>query len=173
MIGKLRFFTPLFFAAVLFATVSPANAGDRARTVAGLVERVLVGSPGVEFEAKLDTGADISSIDATEVTSEKRSGRTWVGFTVVRDDGVRVKLSGRLVRHIHVKRIGGATHQRSVVLLQICLGSISRMVEVSLADRKGFDYDVLIGRNVLSGHFMVDPLRDHVLTLSCSANQIK
>lgn len=156
----------------LIAWVWPACAAELSRRVAGLIEKVVVGSPGVEFEAKLDTGADLSSIDATEVTRTRRFGQTWIDFTVVRVDGSRVKLSGRLVRHAHIKRTGGTT-RRQVVLLDICLGSVSRTVEVSLADRKGLDYDVLIGRNFLGGYFMVDPVRVYALTPNCPRHDAK
>ena len=142
-----------------------------------MVEKVLIGEPGseagAEFEAKLDTGAATSSVDAIEISPEDRSGRKWLSFTVVRVDGQRIRLSGPLVRHVRIKRVGGATSERPVVRLQICLGSVSRSVDVSLADRIGFDYDVLIGRNFLNGYFMIDPVRDHALTLACPAGRPK
>ncbi len=165
----------LLFAVFLLAFNLPVIAADRPHQVAGLVENALVGNPGAKFEAKLDTGADISSIDAIDIVEERRSGRRWVSFTVVRVDGERVKLSGRLVRHVHVKRVGtgGATNRRAVALLEICLGSVSRSVEVSLADREGFDYDLLIGKNFLGGYFMVDPDRDHILKLDCRGGEVK
>jgi len=168
MTEKLPFLLRYLFLSFLLATNWPANAASLPRPVVGLVENVLVGSPGVEFEAKLDTGADISSIDATEITLEKRSGRRWVTFTVLRVDGERVKLSGPRVRHAYIKQAGGTTHPRPVVLLEICLGSVSRTVEVSLADRRGLDYDVLIGRNFLSGYFVIDPARVYTLAPACA-----
>ena len=173
MTEKLPFLLRHLFLSFLLATIWPVNAASLSRPVAGLVEKVLVGSPGVEFEAKLDTGADISSIDAIEITLEKRSGRRWVSFSVLRVDGERVKLSGRLVRHAHIKQAGGTTHRRPVVLLEICLGSVSRTVEVSLADRRGLDYDVLIGRNFLSGYFVVDPARVYTVAPACAGQPQK
>ncbi len=173
MTDSLSFLLHHLLLSFLIALAWPAWADERPRRVAGLIERVVVGSPGAEFEAKLDTGADLSSIDATEVTRTRRSGRTWIDFTVVRVDGSRVKLSGRLVRHAHIKRGGDATTQRQVVLLELCMGSVSRTVEVSLANREGLDYDVLVGRNFLSGYFMVDPARHRALTPNCPGREAK
>ncbi|MFH1603117.1 MAG: RimK/LysX family protein, partial [Pseudomonadota bacterium] len=141
MTAKSRLLTHCLVVAFLLGASSPASAVDHARPVAGWVEKVLVGTPGVEFEAKLDTGADTSSIDAVDIVSETRSGQAWVNFTVVRADGERVKQSGPLVRYVRIKRVDGTTNRRPVVLLEICLGSVSRSVEVSLADRKRFNYD--------------------------------
>ena len=135
--------------------------------VAGLIESVVVGRPGIQFEAKLDTGADISSIDATQVKQYRRQGMNYMDFTVVRADGSRVQLSGPLVRHVRIRRGGAAASRRPVVALELCLGSISRTVEVSLANREGLEYDVLIGTNFLKGYFMVDPMRMHVLVPQC------
>jgi len=157
----------------LIALAWPACAAETSREVAGLIEKVLIGSPGVEFEAKLDTGADLSSIDATNITWTRRSGRRWIEFSVVRVDGSRAELSGLLVRHTHIKRAGDTTTRRPVVLLDICLGSVFRTVEVNLADRRGLDYNVLVGRNFLSGYFMVDPVRFHTLTPKCLGREVK
>ncbi|OGA20237.1 MAG: hypothetical protein A3H32_02955 [Betaproteobacteria bacterium RIFCSPLOWO2_02_FULL_63_19] len=152
----------------LIGCVGPGLAAEPAPRVAGLVEKVVIGRPGVQFEAKLDTGADISSIDATHVTRSQRDGRTWMDFTVARSDGSRVKLSGRLIRHMRVRRSGAATIRRPVVALELCLGPVSRTVEVGLANRDGLDYDLLVGTNFLKGYFMVDPMRTHVLTPKCT-----
>lgn len=160
------------FLSLLIALAWPVCAAEQPRRVAGFIERVVVGKPGTVFEAKLDTGADLSSIDATELKQTRRRGQTWIGFTVVRVDGRRVKLSGRLVRYAAIKRAGSVT-ERPVLLLDICLGPVSRTVEVSLADRAGLDYDVLVGRNFLSGYFMVDPVLLHTLTPKCPGQGAK
>ncbi|MBI2317170.1 MAG: ATP-dependent zinc protease [Betaproteobacteria bacterium] len=128
----------------------------------------MVGNPPIAFEAKIDTGADISSIDAAEITPTRRERGRWIDFVVARADGTRVRLSAPLVRYARIKQAGMRASRRPVVLLEICLGSRSRAVEVSLANRAGLDFDVLVGRNVLSGHFVVDPARDHALPPDCA-----
>ena len=153
---------------LLIGCVGPVLAAEPAPRIAGLIEKVMVGRPGVQFEAKLDTGADISSIDATHVTRSRRHGRIWMDFTVERSDGTRVKLSGPLVRHVRIRRGGAVGNRRPVVALELCVGPIFRIVEVSLANREGLDYDLLVGTNFLKGYFMVDPMRTHVLTPKCT-----
>ena len=153
---------------MLLSAWVPAQAADPGLPVVGAVETVRVGNPPVEFEARIDTGADISSIDASEITRTRRERRQWIDFVVARADGKRFRMSAPLVRHARIRQGGTLAGRRPVVLLDICLGSRSRTVEVSLADRVGMDYDVLVGRNVLSGYFVVDPARDHALPPACA-----
>jgi len=159
--------------ALLIGHVGLVFAAEQPPRVAGLIEKVVIGRPGVQFDAKLDTGADISSIDATQVKASRRQGKSYLDFTVVRSDGSRVQLSGPLVRHVRIRRGGAAVNRRPVVALELCLGTISRTVEVSLANREGLEYDVLVGTNFLKGHFMVDPMRTHVLTPKCRGQETR
>ena len=161
------------FLVFLIALAWPACAAEQARRVAGFIEKVIVGNPGAEFEGKLDTGADISSIDATHVTQTVRNGRTWIDFTAIRVDGSGVNLSGPLVRHSRIRRAGGVKSRRPVVLLELCLGSVSQAVEVSLANRKDLNFDVLVGRNFLRGNFVVDPALRHALPPNCPGREAK
>jgi len=159
--------------AFLMAWAWPACAADQARRVAGLIETVVIGSPGAEFEAKLDTGADLSSISATDMTQTRRDGRPWMEFEVVRFDGTRVMLSGPLVRHTRIRRGGAAHVRRPVVELELCLGAVTRTVQVTLANRQGLNYDVLVGRNFLKGYFMVDPMLMHTRAPKCPVRAAK
>ena len=163
---KLSLLLHRFFLPLLTALAWPACAAEQPRRVVGFIEQVLVGKPGTAFAAKLDTGADLSSIDATEIKQTSRAGQVWLGFTVDRADGARVKLSAMLVRYATIKRAGSEI-ERPVVLLDICLGPVSRTVEVTLANRHGLEFDVLIGRNFLNGYFMIDPARTHTLAPNC------
>jgi len=155
-------------AAVLLAASAAAQAGNPFLHVTATTETVMVGNPPAVLEARIDTGAEISSIDATEIAVTRRERRRWVEFVVVRPDGNRVHLSAPMVRHARIKQGGVHAGRRPVILIEICLGSRLRAVEVSLADREGMHFDVLVGRNVLSGYFMVDPARDHVLPPDCA-----
>lgn len=155
-------------AAVLTATSVPAHAAAPELPVVGGVEKVTVGNPPIEFEAKIDTGADISSIDATGIAPGGRGRGRWIEFVIARADGTRIRMRAPLVRHANIKRSGMPRSRRPVVLLEICLGPHSREVEVSLTDRKGLDYDVLIGKNVLSGRFVVNPALSHALPPNCT-----
>ncbi len=53
----------------------------------GYLERAMLVEATLEMEAKLDTGADNSSLNATDIEFFKRQGKPWVRFKVEGDDG--------------------------------------------------------------------------------------
>ena len=111
------------------------------------------------MKAKLDTGADTSSIHATKIRrSRGDNGKTWVEFRLTDEDSDRrVRYRKRLVRYAYIKEHDGPSQRRPVVKLEVCLGDHQQEIEVSLVDRSGFEYPVLLGRNALEKVVVVDP----------------
>ena len=124
----------------------------------GWAEPVILVETGYELEAKLDTGAETSSLDAIDIRRFRRKGKSWVRFTVEdHDEGDDVRLERPLLRRVLIKRHDGDSQRRSVVSLTVCLGEHRRKVEFSLIDRSEFDYPLLLGRSALAGIAIVDP----------------
>ncbi len=135
---------------------SPASA-DQSKDIFGWVERVLVGETRLSMKAKLDTGAETSSLDALRIKKFRRSGKRWVEFVVTDSDtGRRVNFKKPLLREVRIKRHDGRSQLRPVVAVDICLGDHLRRVQVSLIDRSEFLYPVLLGRRALEGIAVVD-----------------
>jgi hypothetical protein len=143
------------------------------RTLLGWVERVWVGESRLELEAKLDTGADTSSIHATRIRRfRSQSGQRWVEFRLAdAASGRTIRFKKRLVRYAYIKEHEGPSQKRPVVELTICLGNEEREVEVSLVDRSGFEYPVLLGRNALEGHVVVDPAVELTADPTCAVRE--
>ena len=55
-----------------------------------------------------------------------------------------------------IKRHFGEQQERMVIELGLCVGSTYREVDVNLVDRGGLNYQLLIGRELLKGRFLVD-----------------
>jgi len=55
-----------------------------------------------------------------------------------------------IVRWVSIRRRGGGSIVRPVVLMDLCIAGRRVRGEVNLADRSGFNYPLLIGRNMLS-----------------------
>ena len=124
--------------------------------------------PGdLELAAKLDTGAQHSSLDAGSVDRIERDGRPWVRFSVTDAKGRTVAFERPLVRTAIIRRHGGRVQERDVVRLGLCIGSVYREVEVNLIDRTGFDYRMLVGRSFLAGNLLVDAGRSYLLAPRC------
>lgn len=162
--ARRRVFGGLALGAML-GTVSTA-AGEM--QIAGWIERVRLGEEGVILSAKLDTGADNSSLHASAVRSFLRDGRHWVTFEVAGEDGRTVRFERKVVRITEIKRRNGAQPlERPTVLMGVCLGRVYRVVEVNLADRTRFKQPFLIGRTFLANHFAVDSGRTNTVEPDC------
>lgn len=123
----------------------------------GWVERVRLGTEGVVVAAKLDTGADTSSLHATDLHWQVRDDGEWVDFQVLGDNGESARFERKVVRVARVKRASGGAELRPTVLIGVCLGAVYRVTEVNLTDRSAFNYEFLVGRRFLAKYFTVDP----------------
>jgi hypothetical protein len=123
----------------------------------GFVEKVRIYPGDLELTAKLDTGADHSSLNVSEYEEFTRDGQKWVRFTIETKKGENIRLEQELVRMVKIKRHKGKSHVRPVVKLWICVGNIQREAQVNLYDRSRFKYSMLIGRSFMDGLIVVDP----------------
>lgn len=143
------------------ATRQPVVTDSDVRII-GEVEPVTIKKAKLTLPARIDTGAKTSSMDAREITPFERDGKEWVRFTIEdRKSGESVKLEGKLVRTVRIKRHGEDSQKRPVVKLGIALGAVEKECEFSLTDRSDYEYQVLIGRNFLHGEFIVDVSREN------------
>lgn len=149
---------------------SHALAHESGLPVAGWIERAVLLPSGVSVHAKLDTGADTSSINAVDVESFERENETWQRFSVTNRDGRTVTLERPVVRAATVKRHYGGKQERPVIELDICVGPARKTVEVSLVDRSGLKYQLLIGRNFLDHALLVDSGHTYLLSPECPAD---
>lgn len=137
-------------------------------TIVGWIEPVKLSREGVVLPAKLDTGADTSSLHASEITWLRRQDGDWVAFNVEGRDNRRVRLERKVQRVTRVKKAAGGVQDRPVVLLGVCLGNTYRMTEVNLTDRTGFKLPFLVGRNFLAERFAVDSSRRDTSEPDCT-----
>lgn len=136
----------------------PAQAEvDTHKQIYGYIEDVRVMELERNMRGKLDTGATTSSIDAREIEKFEKDDEDWVRFTVVnRDTEERQVLEEPVTRIVHIKRHGKDSQERYVVELDLCIGDRLITEEVSLTNREKWNYPLLVGRNHLAGHVLVD-----------------
>lgn len=142
----------------------PVHAGP---PTAGWVERVAVADAAIVLAAKLDSGAEHSSLHAQGLTLTAIGGVSRVRFVLTDAAGRRVTLERPLVRQARIKRHGAAPQLRPVVRLTLCLGATQREVEVSLVDRGDFEYPLLLGRSFLRGVTLIDVDRQYLTEPAC------
>lgn len=131
--------------------------------VIGEIESLTLEKEKVQFKARIDTGAQTSSISAVNIQRYERDGKKWVRFEI--NDPAKkktIKMERPLSRIVSIKRHGAPPVDRPVVYLVVSIGSIKCRCEFSLTDRSKYEFPVLIGRNFLSGRAMVDVSRKHL-----------
>ena len=132
--------------------------------IIGEAEPVVILPEKLVFDARIDTGATTSSIDARDIKEFTRDGDKWVRFSMVnRKTEEKTDFERDIVRVASITQHGRPDIQRPVVKMMVSMGPVIMEREFSLADRSAFEYPVLIGRNVLNGQAIVDVARSHTL----------
>jgi hypothetical protein len=130
------------------------------KQVYGWIEDVLIDPEhALKLPAKLDTGADTTSLDARNIRRTRRNGEDYVRFVVTEPaTGQSVELEKPFVRAVRIKAAqGNEALRRVVVRMRICIGDRSRSVEVNLVDRGHYEFPLLLGRNALRDVAVIDP----------------
>ena len=131
------------------------------RIVIGAVEKVELPEQKISLNARIDTGATTTSINAQDIKQFERDGKKWVKFEVHDESGKLVTLEKPISRVVNIKRHGAADQDRYAVKVKLKLGEINLLTEVTLADRAKFTYPLLIGRNFLQDMAIVDVSKEY------------
>jgi hypothetical protein len=134
-------------------------------TSIGGIEWAFIEPGNVALEARIDTGAETSSIHAEDIQLIEKDGKRWVRFSLTHPEtNVKIPLERRLHRRILVKQTAGDVEDRRyVVRMWVTLGESRAWLDVGLSDREGFEFPLLIGRNMLMDTFVVDISQRHTL----------
>ncbi|WP_026958640.1 RimK/LysX family protein [Aliagarivorans taiwanensis] len=130
---------------------------------AGYIEQVEL--EGMSFPAKLDTGADVSSVHADHIERFQRNGEEWVRFSYRDHFGNSREFTKPVKRIMRIRaRAGETAAERPVVELDVKLGPLEHSVEVNLQDRSRFEYPMILGKNFLRHGLVVGSNEQFLLT---------
>jgi hypothetical protein len=146
--------------------IASSPRGEAAKITLGVVEDVILSPWGINFPARIDTGADLSSLDARDIVVRQDVAEFRLGA-----DYGRQRLQLPIVEWGHVQTSMGI-EKRPIVEISICLGSKLLRTLATLKDRSGMAYPFLVGRSALSGSFLVDTSRSRAAQPSCPAGTI-
>lgn len=129
-----------------------------ARTLLGRIEKVYLDPPGMAFSARIDTGAQTSSLNAIDIVEFERDGKPYVRFKILHPKtGEKIELTRRLRRYARVKELNDRESQnRPVVRMRVVVADIDEQINFTLVNRSKLKYQVLIGRNFLRDLAIVD-----------------
>ena len=138
------------------------------KMIVGQLERFYLAGPGLVYKARIDSGAETSSIYGRNIEQFERDGTNWVRFEVPvpgsDDDWVAMeKEVSRMVRIIQSS--SEESERRAVVRLQFAIGDHQQVAEFTLADRGNLTYDVLVGRNVIRDVMLIDVGQEYATEL--------
>ena len=142
--------------------------------VLGWKEHVSLPEWGLNLRGKLDTGARSSALHVSDL-QELAAGQdpttgepiTHVRFDVVLGTRSRPRhhpVEAAVVRHKMVRDTGARAENRPVVRARIVCGPLDVVADITLTDRSGMNFRMLLGRLTLERHCLVDPAHGYLVT---------
>ena len=142
--------------------------------VLGWKEHVVLPEWDLALRAKLDTGARSSALHVTELIElgEHVDPATGLALPIVRFDvvlGTRKapehhEVEAPIVGHKRVRDTGARAENRPVVRTRIVCGPLDVTADITLTDRTGMNFRMLLGRLTLEHRCLVDPAHGYLLT---------
>lgn len=137
------------------------------KIVIGQIEKAALDNSDFQIHAKIDTGAKNSSLNAANYKLSRKGDERWIRFDVTNRQGAVISLNKKIIRFAKIKRKGAGVQQRPVIKMEICIGTVKKLVEVNLVNRSNFNYQMLIGQSFLKPEFMVDVEKRYSIDPAC------
>lgn len=118
-----------------------------------------------KMRAKIDTGARTSALHAENQELFERDSEQWVSFWFSPPGMARLKqFDARVVDRRKIRNTGGEQELRLIIRTTLILGRHKWGIDISLADRKKMEFDIILGRTAIRGkNILVNPRRSFVL----------
>lgn len=147
----------------------PRNLFADNKLVVGEIEPVFINKTGKTYPARIDSGAETSSIDARNIEHFERDGQQWVRFDMPlpekeqSDDKKLMSVEHEVNRYVRIIQSNKEkAERRAVILLQFAIGPHYQEAEFTLSDRNHLSFPVLIGRNILRDVMLVDVAQQNI-----------
>lgn len=132
------------------------------RMLLGELEHVWLEPPGISLTARIDTGAESSSVNAMNLVEFERDGDDWVRFEWL-IEGETTAIERPIERYVRVvQQADPDGTRRPVVSLRLRIGDTEDDFDFSLADRSHLDHQLNLGRNFLTDLAVVDVSRQFI-----------
>lgn len=143
-------------------TIDVVTSLGKRKKVIGRFETVQL-EGGQKVIAKIDTGADTSTLHCEKISEIQRLGRPELAFSF---DGISVHHTSEYAK-IKIKSSNGQSEERYTIRTNITIGRKKYPVIATLSKRDAMKYNVLLGRRFLRDHaLIVDVARRFVITKS-------
>ena len=150
--------------AVAAAAVAPTSQP----TILGGIEKVSIDSIKQSFDARVDTGATTSSLNAVDIKEFERNGKDWVRFHLADKSQATEDqkwIEAPVVRYVKIRQsTTDQAERRAVIELWVKVGKIHEKAQFTLADRSQMSHPVLLGREFIKDIALVDVSKQYVQT---------
>lgn len=117
---------------------------------------------GARIKAKVDTGARTSALHAEDIHYVKRGKKRFVHFLIFPKQRVKkrgIKASAPLLDERRVRSSNGKEEVRPVIETTLELHGESWPIELTLTRRDLMGFRLLLGRQALRNHVLIDPAK--------------
>jgi|ERR1700674_1173813 len=120
------------------------------------------------LKGKVDTGARTSTLHVHGLTYlESLAGGGQAAEVILapdrRDAGRLVTAMVTVLRHVRVTDSGGHHELRPLIETELVLGPVRKRIFLTLTDRSGMLFRMILGRKAVEGDFRVDPAAKYLL----------
>jgi len=132
------------------------------KLVVGQIEHVWIEPPGLLMSARIDSGAQSSSLHANNIVEFERDGSDWVRFDLDHD-GREITIERPVDKYVRVLQQSDKDGtRRPVVQMRIFIGDVKESFSFTLADRSHLAHAMILGRNFLTDIALVDVAQEFV-----------
>ena len=120
-----------------------------------------------DLTVRVDTGAATSSLHVDNIEEFDHNDELWIKFDIHPDIHNVERVVRREARVEGKKRVKSSTatrEKRYVIITPIVMDGFQWDIQLTLTDRSEMTYLMLLGREAMSGQFIVDPEHDFLLT---------
>ncbi|MGF1842408.1 ATP-dependent zinc protease [Vibrio clamense] len=161
------------------ATESPveqtSNTTHQSSIILGAIEKVTIESMKQSFDARIDTGAATSSLNAIDIQEFERNGKKWVKFHLTDGSETSAKQTDKqadkhwieapIIRYVKIRQsTTNETERRAAIELWVKVGKIHEKAQFTLADRSQMSNPVLLGREFIKDIALVDVSKKYLHT---------
>ncbi|MDO7570638.1 MAG: 30S ribosomal protein S6--L-glutamate ligase [Flavobacteriaceae bacterium] len=118
------------------------------------------------IKARIDSGAKTSSIQAANIKRFKKGRAEWVSFEInpIKDNlSISIQCQSHILSTRTIKSSTGVSEKRYVIIAPITIGDSTYDIELTLANRDGMDFRMLLGREAMNKRFLVDPSERYLM----------
>jgi hypothetical protein len=119
------------------------------------------------LNCRVDTGAATSSLHVDNIDEFMRNGKEWVSFDIhpnIHNVNDIVRREAEVCTVKNIKSSTATRERRYVIETDIIMSGERWSILLTLTDRSEMTYLMLLGREAMSGRFLVDPEHEFLLT---------